>query len=443
MTNDGTRASRGTTRRTFLQQSGSALALGLGGLLGGAFALPRAAHAQGPLADRIGPLGPPDQNGLRLPPGFRSRIIGVSQQLVPGTAYRWHTFPDGGATFPTFDLLTGAPNGGWVYVSNSEAAGGATGGGVGAVVFDAAGRITNAYPILTGTLINCAGGPTPWNTWLSCEEHMAGHVWQCNPYLPSQGAQLPALGTYSHEAAAVDLFHRQVYLTEDEGDSLLYRFTATQPDLPGGALDLSAGALEAAEILGAGAIQPGEVRDLAWHAVPFPNPVLGGNPPENPFDLPLLERPTRYQVPAATRFDGGEGCFFHAGLIYFTTKGDDRVWCIDTANNTIQIVYDRPTSANKILNGLDNVLVSSIGDIFVAEDGDDMQIVVFQPGGRMAPVVQAQETRSRLPQIGGPSEITGPALSPDGRRLYFSSQRGDAGNNTYTGVTYEVYGPFV
>ena len=81
--------------------------------------------------------------------------------------------------------------------------------------------------------------------------------------------------------------------------------------------------------------------------------------------------------------------------------------------------------------------------VFVAEDGDNMQINVFRPGGRMAPVMQAQETQSRLPQIGGPSEITGPALSPDGRRLYFSSQRGDAGNNTYIGVTYEVYGPFV
>jgi secreted PhoX family phosphatase len=417
------RRGRGFTRRTLLAQGG---ALALGSLLGGAFALPRAAHglgSSGPLADRIGPLGPPDENGLRLPPGFRSRIIGVSQQLVPGTAYRWHTFPDGGATFPT-------PGGGWVYVSNSEALGGATGGGVGAVVFDAAGQIVDAYPILIGTAINCAGGATPWNTWLSCEEYQLGHVWECNPFLPSQGVIRPALGTFSHEAAAVDLQHRHVYLTEDQGDSLFYRFTPGNPDLPGGALDLSVGALEAAQILGAGPIQPGEVRPLAWHAVPLPNPQ-NGNPE------------TRYQVPDATPFDGGEGCFFHDGFVYFTTKGDDRVWCVDTLNNTIQIVYDRPTSQSKILDGVDNVWISALGDIFVSEDGDDMQINVFRPGGRMAPVVQAQDTRSPLPQFGGKSEITGPALSPDGRRLYFSSQRGDAGNGTYTGVTFEVYGPFV
>jgi hypothetical protein len=431
MAGDGARErGRGITRRTLLGQGG---VLALSGLIGGAFALPRAAHALGslgPLADRIGPLGPPDQNGLRLPPGFRSRIIAVSQEIVPGTAYRWHTFPDGGATFPTFDPLTGAPNGGWVYVSNSEALGGATGGGVGAVVFDAAGQIVNAYPILTGTALNCAGGPTPWNTWLSCEEYQAGHVWECDPALPSQGVIRPTLGTFSHEAAAVDPVHRHVYLTEDQGDSLFYRFTPSNPDLPSGALDLSVGALDAAEILGAGPIQPGEVRLLAWHAVPVPNPQSGN--PE-----------TRYQVPGATTFDGGEGCFLHDGRIYFTTKGDNRVWSIDTVNGTIRIDYDRATSPNPILSGVDNVHVSSLGDVFVAEDGGNMQINVFRPGGRMAPVVQAQETRSPIPEIGGASEITGPALSPDGRRLYFSSQRGDGGNGTYTGVTYEIYGPFV
>ena len=423
-----------TTRRSFLKtglRGAGALALGFGGLLGGPAAFSRTARAatRPPLADRIGPLLPPDRNGLRLPPGFSSRVIAVSQQLVPGTAYRWHTFPDGGATFATSDPL-GNPDGGWVYVSNSEAAGVATGGGVGAVRFDALGNIIAAYPILTGTIINCAGGATPWNTWLSCEEHPVGHVWECDPFLPSQGVIRPALGTFSHEAAAVDLAHRHVYLTEDQGDSLLYRFTPTLPDLPGGALDLTAGTLEAAQILGVGAIAPGQVRGLAWHVVPLPNPANGS--PE-----------TRFQVPLATPFDGGEGCFFHDDYIYFTTKGDDRVWRIDTLDQTIEIVYDRATSAIKTLDGLDNVVVSSLGDVFVAEDGDDMQIVVFQPGGRMAPVVQAPDIRSPLPQFGGKSEITGPALSPDGRRLYFSGQRSDGGNGTYTGITWEVFGPFV
>lgn len=433
MTIDPRDAMRGT-RRQFLRaglHGASALALGFGGLLGGQVALARSAGAapRVPLADRIGPLLPPDTNGLRLPPGFTSRVIAVSQELVPGTSYRWHTFPDGGATFPTSDPL-GEPDGGWVYVSNSEALGGATGGGVGAVRFDAQGNIVAAYPILTGTALNCAGGATPWNTWLSCEEHPAGQVWECDPFLPSQGTARPALGTFSHEAAAVNLLHRHVYLTEDQGDSLLYRFTPALPDLPTGGLNLTAGTLEAAQILGAGAILPGEVRGLAWHTVPLPNPETGS--PE-----------TRHQVPDATTFDGGEGCFFRDGAIYFSTKGDDRVWRIDTAAQTIEIVYDRQFHPTGILDGLDNVSVSSLGDVFVAEDGDNMQVVVFRPGGRMLPVVQAPDIRSPLPQIGGKSEITGPALSPDGRRLYFSGQRSDGGNGTYTGITWEVFGPFV
>ena len=423
-----------TTRRGFLRaglHGAGALALGFGGLLGGQAAFARAARAAGrpPLADRIGPLLPPDRNGLRLPPGFSSRVIAVSQELVPGTAYRWHTFPDGGATFATRDLL-GHLDGGWVYVSNSEAAGVVTGGGAGAVRFDAQGQIAAAYPILSGTIINCAGGATPWDTWLSCEEHPLGHVWECDPFAASQGVIRPALGTFSHEAAAVDLQHRHVYLTEDQGDGLLYRFTATLPDLPDGGLDLTAGTLQVAQIVGASAILPGQVRALAWHPVPLPNPANGS--PE-----------TRYQVPLASRFNGGEGCYFHDDYIYFTTKGDDRVWRIDTLDQTIEIIYDRATAPIKILDGLDNVWVSSLGDLFVAEDGDDMQIVVFQPGGRMAPIVQAPDIRSPIPQLGGKSEITGPALSPDGRRLYFSGQRSDGGNGTYTGITWEVLGPFV
>ena len=144
----------------------------------------------------FGPLGGQDPNGIRLPSGFEARIVARSGETpLLGTGYDWHAAPDGGATFATQD-------GGWIYVSNSEI--NDRGGGVGALRFDAAGQLIDAYSILSGTTRNCAGGPTPWGTWLSCEEVADGYVWECDPLGSFNPRRLPALGAFRHEAAAVD-----------------------------------------------------------------------------------------------------------------------------------------------------------------------------------------------------------------------------------------------
>ena len=385
----------------------------------------------------LGPLGEPDENGLRLPEGFTSRVVARSgQRPYSGSPYLWHTFPDGGAVYAQ-------PDGGWIYACNSEF----LPGGVGALRFDSNGEIVDAYSILYGSLLNCAGGPTPWGTWLSCEEYEAGNVFECDPTGANGPVRLRALGTFKHEAAAVDPVREQVYLTEDTGDGGFYRF------IPDAYPSLAAGRLQIAQVVGD---DPATRRPVVWHDVPEPNPLLAVT---NEFDAILEEIPgvgdllqpvysvigqaTRHQVAERTPFDGGEGIWFHEDIVYFTTKGDNRVWAYDTAAETIEIIYDDDLFDEPVLTGVDNVVVSAGGDVLVAEDGGDMQIVAITPDRRVLPVVQVTG------QDG--SEMTGPAFSPDGTRLYFNSQRGpepsDSGlplpGPNGAGITYEVRGPFV
>jgi uncharacterized protein len=383
------------SRRQFLGTGLGAGALALGSTRGRpALAAPAQAT---PGAGPYGPLSPtPDANGLHLPAGFTSRVVAVSETPVLGTTYVWHTFPDGGATFATAD-------GGWVYVSNSEVP--APFGGVGAIRFARDGRIVNAYRILDGTGSNCAGGPTPWGTWLSCEESDDGHVWECNPMQPGQGIERPAMGTFAHEAAAVDPAGKAVYLTEDEGDSRLYRF------LPTAYPDLSAGRLQAAIVAGDGRVR---WKDVAASA------------------------PDR--SPETMSFRRGEGMYYDRGLVSFATTSDNRVWGLETKRQRLTVLYDGNAVPNPPLTDVDNVTVHArSGDIFVAEDPGNLELcVIAAPNNwrrrEVAPVVR----------VAGPadSEVAGPAFNPAGDRLYFSSQRGTLGNLLGPGITFEVTGPF-
>lgn len=341
---------------------------------------------------RLGPLGEPDANGVRLPEGFTARVLATSGEEVTGTGYTWHGSPDGGACFPQDD-------GGWIYTSNCEEGVGT--GGASMLRFDADGEVVAASRICEGTAVNCAGGATPWGTWLTCEEIPDGQVWECDPTGEQPAAVRPAMGRFKHEAVAADPVAEVLYLSEDEPDGALYRFApAAWPSLDEGTL----------------AVLAGPEGDRRWADLPDPS---GG-----------AAHPTRHQVADVVRFDGGEGLAHFEGTTYLATKGDGRIWALD--GDDVEVVYDAATTdatdeTGPLLAGVDNIAVDAGGDRYVAEDGDTMDIVRLAPGGIVERVCQIVGTEG--------SEVTGPAFSPDGTRLYFSSQRDP-------GRTYEVIGPF-
>lgn len=392
-----------------------------------------AAPAQ-PGASPYGELLAPDANGLQLPPGFTSRVVAVSLTPVTGTTHLWHPFPDGGACVPTDD-------GGWIYLSNSEnpppvdvplatSLLGLVGlGGVGAIRFAADGTVVDAYPVLTGSQSNCAGGLTPWGTWLSCEEweddgpsYAGGGVWECDPF-GGPAVDRPALGRFKHEMAAVDRHGQRIYLTEDQTDGLLYRYTPS-PGSWGSGAALEGGVLEAMAVDAGGAV--------TW--LPVAN---AGGPPA----------PLRHAVPGATAFSGGEGAVYDDGRVYIATKGDDRVWVHDVEAQTMSVLYDAAEHPAPVLNGVDNIAVSAAHDLYVAEDGGNLEVCIITPDLVVAPVVRLTgpqhgfDSGTPIPTM---SEVTGLAFSPDGNRLYLNSQRGQgtlpAGPGP--GVLYEITGPF-
>lgn len=352
----------------------------------------RAAMADRKLEGLLSAVRYDEELNATIPEQASLRIVAQSgKPVVSGSDYTWHAAPDGGAVFEQAD-------GGWIYVSNSELSRGR--GGVGALRFDSQANIVDAYSILTGTSENCAGGKTLWGTWLSCEENEDdGQVYECDPTGAKAAIVRPGLGSFNHEAAAIDPQTGHVYLTEDKERGCLYRFVPTQ------AGDLSAGSLEVAIADG---------MRLSW--VPVPDPSA-------------RSVSTRKQVDNAARFQGGEGILYADDHVYFTTKEDNKVWSLNVRTMMFRTIYDGSLYDNPVLGEVDNVVMSPGGELMIAEDNGDMQIVLLGEGYRPIPVLTLHGQDE--------SEICGPDFSPDGKRLYFSSQRGLSGRSS-DGLTYEL-----
>ena len=326
-------------------------------------------------------------------------------------------------------------------------------GGVTKLVYDLKHKkMERDFLVLTGTAANCAGGRTPWGSWLSCEEEVLtagkesgkyhGFVFE-NPSSATgliDAVPLKAMGRFAHEAAAVDPESGIVYMTEDDRSGLIYRFI---PDVRG---DLARGGkLQALAIRGwksaltnnwpedwggggAGRIKQGQKFEIDW---------IDLDDVESP-DADLAERG---HAAGAAYFCRGEGMDYglrpgsNSGEIYFTcTQGGaaqtGQVWSYapdqsDQATGTLTLLYES-TSADT-LDLCDNLALAPWGDLILCEDGSGSNYLRgLTPDGKIYDFARNAHKDE--------SEFCGACFSPDGTTLFVNVQE--------PGFTYAINGPW-
>lgn len=417
----------GMNRRDFLKAGGmSTLALTLGstGVLSlGSNALADAAENPTSGFGGYGPLVP-DPNGiLDLPEGFHYKIISKEGGMMTDGTPIPGDF-DGMAAFE-------GPNNTTILVRNHElSAGPAFGsnpydanakGGTTALVVGPNREVIKEYITSSGTIRNCAGGATPWGTWLTCEENRSeghGYVFEVDPQQPENELSktpIKEMGRFSHEACAIDPSTGYVYLTEDANPSYFYRFIPNDTSQQPGSLHkggkLYAAAIEAVTDPAASTFKTGQTFKIVWKEV---DPHW-----------------CREEASAKNciRFSRLEGAFFQEGVFWFddTSAGDKklgRVYRYIPHTNTLELFYEGNDARE--MEYPDNICCTPWGDLWFAEDGSGQdRLMGITPEGKVYPFAA-----NRL----SGSELAGPIFSPDGNTLFVNIQD--------PGKTFAIWGPF-
>ena len=321
------------------------------------------------------------------------------------------------------------------------------GGGTTTIIFDPNHPSSvSSFASLSGTSTNCAGGRTPRNSWLSCEETLDaldrphGFVFE----VPVDGTgvsdalPLTALGRFVHEAVAVDPSSWNVYLTEDALPCGLYRFVPRSPGvLTSGQLQMLAISGQPQANLSAGQIV-GTVLAVSWVDidVPVPNPVT-----------PMTSVFAQGRAKGGAAFRRLEGACYSAGdgFIYFnSTDGGEaaagQVWALKPGrdrDDVLSLVYQSPST--DVLLKPDNITLSPGGGVLLCEDPDRVRQAFLRGltlDGKLydfaANVRPGMIPGSNTPQSF--DEFAGATFTPDGKWLFVNIQT--------PGITFAITGPF-
>jgi uncharacterized protein len=477
------------SRRRFLRRSAAASA----GLLVPnaldvlAARVAEAASRASLVARGYGPLERDPAGLLDLPEGFRYRALSTARlgsendprftqrmsngELVPARH-------DGMAAFP-------GPRGITVLVRNHELAPGHRPavdpagwrrydrlgtGGTTTLWVDGERNLVRSFPSLAGTFRNCAGGPTPWGSWLSAEEcvfmpgpadarkndprpdvaERHGYMFEVDARAEGLVAPVPikAMGRFYHEAVAVDPGTGLVYLTEDREDGLLYRYRPRAiegghraiGDMRTGDLAFG-GTLEALRIIGhpsartqnrtGRGLAPGAGFRVDWVRIPVVDPDLDSENEgldRRPRAAPTSTRAQGFALGAA-QFARNEGITVHQGSLYFCStdggrRGAGQVWRLELAAGRLSLLLEPDDRA--LLDGPDNLTPAPNGDLVVCEDGQgDNFVVGITPQGRLYRLAH---------NAYNDSEFAGACFAPDGRTLFVNMQD--------PGITFAIWGPW-